>query len=45
MTFLILAYCFSGARIDTFLHNGTAEVEQKDGQRDRLLFKGLTWKV
>jgi hypothetical protein len=35
MTFLILAYCFSEARIGAFLHNGTAEVEQKDGQRDK----------
>jgi hypothetical protein len=43
--FLIPAYYFSEARIGAFLHNGTAEVEQKDRQTDRLLFEGLTWKA
>jgi hypothetical protein len=41
ITFSLLAYCFSGARISAFLHNGKAEVEQKDRQTDRLLFEGF----
>jgi hypothetical protein len=45
ITFLLLAYCFSGARIGAFLHNGKAEVKGTDGKVDRLMFKGLTWKV
>jgi hypothetical protein len=45
ITFLLLAYCFSGARIGAFLHNGKAEVKGEDGQIDRLVFEGLTWKV
>jgi hypothetical protein len=45
ITFLLQAYYFSGARIGAFLHNGTAEVKGKDGQIDRLMFKGLTWKI
>jgi hypothetical protein len=45
ITFLLLAYCFSGARIGAFLYNGKAEVKGENGQIDRLVFKGLTWKV
>jgi len=45
ITFLLQAHCFSGARIGAFLHNSTAEVKGKDGQIDRLVFEGLTWKV
>jgi hypothetical protein len=45
ITFLLLAYCFSGARITAFLHNGKAEVKGKDGQIDRLVFEGWTWKI
>jgi hypothetical protein len=45
LTFLLLAYCFSGARIGAFLPNSKAEVKREDGQIDRLLFEGLTWKV
>jgi hypothetical protein len=45
ITFLLLAYCFSGARIGAFLHSGKAEVKGEDGQIDRLVFEGLTWKV
>src|SRR5947199_1788197 len=45
ITFLLLAYCFSGARIGAFFHNGKAEVKGEAGQIDRLVFEGLTWKV
>jgi len=45
ITFLFLAYCFSEARIGAFLHNGKAEVKGEDGQLDRLVFEGLTWRV
>jgi hypothetical protein len=45
ITFLLLAYCFSGTRIRAFLYNGKAEVKGENGQIDRLVFKGLTWKV
>ena len=45
ITFLLLAYCFSGARIGAFLHNGTTEVAGENGQVDKLVFQGLTWKV
>ena len=45
ITFLLLAYYFSEARIGAFLHNGKAEVKGEDGQLDRLVFKGLTWRV
>jgi hypothetical protein len=45
ITFLLPAYCFSGARIGAFLHNGKAEMKGEDRQIDRLVFEGLTWKV
>jgi hypothetical protein len=45
VTFLLLAYCFTGARIGAFLHNGKAEEKRKDGKVDKLMFEGLTWKV
>lgn len=45
ITFLLLAYCFSGARIRAFLHNGKAEVKGEAGKLDTLLFEGLTWKA
>ena len=45
MTFLILAYCFTGARVGAYLENGVAEVKRPDGKVDKLVFKGLTWKV
>ena len=45
MTFLILIYCFSGARIGAFLHNGKTEVEKGEGQTERVVFEGLVWKV
>ncbi len=45
LTFLLQAYCFSGARIGAFPHNSTAEVECKGVQTDRLMLEGLTWKV
>lgn len=45
ISFLLLSYCFTGARVGAFLHNGKAEVKRKDGRVDKLVFKGLTWKV
>jgi hypothetical protein len=44
ITFLFLAYCFSGARIGASLHNGKTEVKGRDGQVDRRVFEGLTCK-
>jgi hypothetical protein len=32
ITFLLLAYYFSGARIGAFLHNGKAEVKEEGGK-------------
>ena len=43
ITFLLLAYCFSGTRIRAFLSNGKAEVKRKEWGIDRLVFEGLTW--
>jgi hypothetical protein len=45
MTFLLLAYCFTGARVGAFLHNDKAEVRREDRQVDKLVFERLTWKV
>jgi hypothetical protein len=45
LTFLFLAYYFSGTHVGAFLHNGKAEVKGENGQIDRLVFKELTWKV
>jgi hypothetical protein len=42
MSFLFLAYCFTGARVGAFLHNAKAQVQQEDGQIDTLVFQGLT---
>jgi protein tyrosine phosphatase (PTP) superfamily phosphohydrolase (DUF442 family) len=44
ITFLILVYCYSGARIGALLHNGKAEVRRKDDQIDKLAFEGLAWR-
>lgn len=41
ITFLLLAYCFLGARIGAFLHNGKAEVKGEDGKLDTLVFEGI----
>jgi hypothetical protein len=45
VTFLLLLYSNSGARLGAFLENGMAAVKRKDGQKDTLMFEGLTWKV
>jgi hypothetical protein len=45
MTFLILEYCFTGARVGAYLENKVAEVERPEGQMDKLVFEGLTWRV
>ena len=45
VTFLLLLYSDSGARLGAFLENGMAAVKRKDGQKDTLMFEGLTWKV
>jgi hypothetical protein len=45
VTFLLLLYSDSGARLGAFLENGVAAVKRKDGQKDKLMFEGLTWKV
>jgi hypothetical protein len=45
ITFLLLAYCFSGARTGAFLHNGKVEVKGEGGKLDTLVFEGLTWKA
>jgi hypothetical protein len=45
MTFLLLAYRFTGARVGASLHNGKAEEKVADGKIDKFVFEGLTWKV
>lgn len=45
ITFIILIYYFSRARIRAFLYNGKRKVKGKDGQIERLIYKGLTWKI
>lgn len=45
MTFLLLVYCFTGARVGAFLHNGKGGVEQGNDENDKMIFQGLTWKV
>jgi len=45
ITFLILVYCYSGARSGALLYNGKAEVRRKDGQIDKLAFEGLAWRL
>ena len=45
LTFLLLLYSDSGARLGAFLENGMAAVKRKDGQQDTLVFEGLTWKI
>ena len=45
VTFLLLLYYDSGARLGAFLENGMAAVKRKDGQKDTLMFEGLRWKV
>ena len=45
MTFLLLVYCFTGARVGAFLHNGKEGVEQGGGENDKVICQGLTWKV
>ena len=45
MIFLFLFYCFTGARVGAFLHNGKAEVRRKNGGIDKLMIEGLTWKM
>lgn len=42
MTFLILVYCFSRARIGVFLHNEKADPEKEVDQTEKVVFKGLT---
>jgi hypothetical protein len=45
MTFLLLASCFTGARVGASFHNGKAEEKLPDGKVDKFVFEGLTWKV
>ncbi len=45
MTFFILVYCFTDARIEAFLHNDKKEVEQKANENEKMIFQNLTWKV
>jgi hypothetical protein len=45
MTFLILSYCFTGARLGAYLHHGKGEVKRPDGKVDKLVFEALIWKV
>jgi len=45
MTFLFLAYCFTGARVGAYLHNSKTKMKSPDGKVDKFVFEGLTWKV
>ena len=45
MTFLLLIYCFTGARVGAFLDNGKGGTEQDADENDKVIFQGLTWKV
>jgi hypothetical protein len=45
MTFLLLAYRFTGGRVGASLHNGKAEEKVPDGKIDKFGFEGLMWKV
>jgi hypothetical protein len=38
MIFLMLAYCFTGARVGAYLGNGKTEVKLPDGKTDKLQF-------
>lgn len=39
MIFLILAYCFTGARVGAYLDNGETVVKRPDGKTDKLQFE------
>lgn len=39
--FLVLICCFSEARIEAFLHNGKAGIEEGEGPTERIVFEGL----
>ncbi len=41
MIFFLQSYCYTGARIGTFVHNSVGEVEGKDGKIKKIIFKGL----
>lgn len=45
MTFFILVYCFTGAGIGAFLHNGQGGAERGASEDEKVMFQGLTWKV
>lgn len=45
LTFLTMAYCYSGARIGAFVHNFIGEVKGQDGKMEKVVFQGLTWKA
>lgn len=51
MTFLLLVYCFTGARVGAFLDtgkgldNGKEGAEQGADENEKVIFQGLTWKV
>jgi hypothetical protein len=44
MTFFILLYCFTNARIETFLRNDKKSVEQKTNENEKMMFQNLTLK-
>jgi hypothetical protein len=45
LTFLTMAYCYSGARIGAFVHNFIGEVKTQDGEMEKVVFQVLTWKA
>lgn len=41
MTFLLLVYCFTDARVGAFLNNGKGGAEQNANENDKIIFKNL----
>lgn len=42
MIFLFLVYCFTNARVETFLQNDKSEHESKNDEKEKMIFQELT---
>lgn len=42
MTFLLLVYCFTDARVEAFLNHGKEGMNQKTDEKDKIIFQDLT---